>query len=81
MFFGNFDKRKKAQYFYHAAIGDMGNGIASCGKKGIGDAGNAFQDITSLSLFAFYKNIGISIRIVLPQNSSAPVVALEFAAA
>lgn len=65
---GNFNESKKAQYFYHTAVGNMGNGTAPPGEKGISEAANDFQDITSLSLLAVYKNIGTFIKIVEEQN-------------
>lgn len=68
LFSGNFNKSKKAQYFYHTAVGNMGNGTAPLGEKGINEAVNDFQDITSLSLLAVYKNIGTFIRIVEERN-------------
>lgn len=46
----------------------MGNGTAPPGEKGISEAANNFQDITSLSLLAVYKNIGTFIRIVEERN-------------
>lgn len=43
LFPGDFDNGKKTQYFNHATVGNVGDGIASCGKKGVLEAVNVFH--------------------------------------